>query len=267
MVQNYVVLPGPPKEIYTEVKVTSIILTWQQPDHVPGTLLDYLLSWGVQGTPESTVIIKNEFLHYDAVGLRPYTAYSFRLAARTEAGAGPAETILTRTEITTPSIPRELRAVYGTDTSIFLKWLAPEHPNGPLVSYTVKWYDASNSSDTVGLQETNSTSFSIMNLEPSTNYSVQIVAKTSAGEGPWSNIVIASTTEKRSPNNHTLILAIVLGTVIPLLFILILTGIIFAWRKGACKLRKEPPKQSQERQIPSISSPTIQLESIQRNPR
>ncbi|GFR07141.1 receptor-type tyrosine-protein phosphatase delta, partial [Trichonephila clavata] len=266
-VQTNVGVPGPPKEVSTEVNVTSIILTWQQPDHVPGMLLDYLLSWGVQGTPESTVTIKNEFLHYDAVGLRPYTAYSFRLAARTEAGAGPAVSVSIRTEITTPSITRELRAVDGTDTSIFLEWLAPEHPNGPLVSYTVKWYDASNSSDTVGLQETNSTSFRIENLEPSTNYSVQVVAKTSAGEGPWSNVIIASTREKGSQNNDTLILAIVLGTAIPLVLILLIIGIIFARRKGACKLRKEPPKQSQERQIPTISSPSIQLEAIQRNPR
>ncbi|GFU32442.1 receptor-type tyrosine-protein phosphatase S, partial [Nephila pilipes] len=99
-VQTDVGIPGPLREVTTKVNATSIILTWQRPDHVPGTLLDYLLTWGVEGTPESMVIIKNEFLHYDAVGLRPYTEYSFRLAARTEAGAGSAEVISLRTGIT-----------------------------------------------------------------------------------------------------------------------------------------------------------------------
>ncbi|GBL94852.1 Receptor-type tyrosine-protein phosphatase eta [Araneus ventricosus] len=253
-VQTGVGVPGLPTNISCAVNATSITLIWERPEIVPGVLLDYQVSWGVRGTPVSLVVMDSSTHHYDAVGLRPYTEYQFEIAARTEAGAGKAETLTLRTDIADPSSPRELTVVETHETSILLKWLPPEHPNGPDLIYSVKWVDPANNSENL---ETNSTSCSVTKLKPSTNYSIAIIARTKAGDGPWSPILSVTTHEKRHTKNPHFVLAMVLGIMLPLLIILLIVGFIIARRKGIFDdFRPRSREPSQEMQPPR---PTIQM--------
>ncbi|CAL1294956.1 unnamed protein product [Larinioides sclopetarius] len=253
-VQTGIGVPGLPTNISPASNATSISLIWERPELVPGVLLDYQVSWGVRGTPASLVIVDSSTHHYNAVGLRPYTEYHFEIAARTEAGAGKAETLTLRTDIAAPSSPRELTAAEIHDTSILLKWLPPEHPNGPDLVYTVKWVDLGNNS---AYLETNFTSLSVANLKPSTTYSIAIIASTPAGNGTWSQILSATTHEKRHTKSPHFVLALVLGIMLPLLVILLIIGFIIARRKGIFDdFRPRSREPSQEMQI---TRPTIQM--------
>ncbi|GIY59644.1 receptor-type tyrosine-protein phosphatase eta [Caerostris extrusa] len=209
-VQTGIGVPGPPTNVSSVINATSIILTWYPPEHIPGHIADYLVSWGVKDTQASLVVIENEKPRYDAVGLLPYTEYVFDIAARTEAGAGTPEFLSLRTDVAIPTSPRKLEPTENTDSSILLRWFEPEHPNGPILNYQVKWSEYL--SGEFKTHDTESNWYNITGLKPTTNYSLSVVAKTSAGQGPWSTVLVTSTKDKKpSSSNSGFILALALG--------------------------------------------------------
>ncbi|XP_055950621.1 receptor-type tyrosine-protein phosphatase F-like [Argiope bruennichi] len=255
-VQTGVGVPGLPINISAVINATSIILDWDRPEIVPGILMDYQVTWGIRGTPTSLVVIDSNTHHYDAVGLRPYTDYHFEIAARTEAGAGIAETLAIRTGIAAPSSPRKLSVSEKHDSSIHLNWIPPEHPNGPDLIYRVEWIDMANNS---AVMETNSTSCAVTSLNPSTNYSIAVMAMTRAAEGPWSESLSVTTNEKRHTRNPHFVLALVLGIMLPLLTILLIVGFIIAKRKGLFDDFRQRSRESSQEMVPQ--RPTIEMVS------
>ncbi|XP_035218180.1 receptor-type tyrosine-protein phosphatase delta-like [Stegodyphus dumicola] len=242
-IQTDVGIPNVPADLHpVEVTATNLTLIWSAPVPVPGPVIEYSVSWGIQGIQGISRISTND-TRYNAVGLRPYTKYFFEVTARTDAGSGPAAELVERTKESTPSQPRDLRAKV-THSSILLQWVIPEHPNGPTLLYIVRWKDGNVQ---LGSEETNGTSFKIEGLKDFTNYSLQVCAQSVAGRGQWTSILYVQTAKK--DNTSALIWGLAVG-LSGLCVILIVIAILMIRKKGGLK----SPMISKTERVPKPTS-------------
>ncbi|KAG2467741.1 EPHA7 protein, partial [Polypterus senegalus] len=106
--------------------------------------------------------------------------------------------------------------------SIELSWQEPEHPNGVITEYEIKYYEKDQKERTYSTVKTKTTSAAINNLKPGTTYMFQIRAFTAAGYGtygPRLEIITqeeATATAVSSEQNPVIIIAVVAvaGTII-----------------------------------------------------
>ncbi|XP_077160201.1 ephrin type-A receptor 7 isoform X5 [Paroedura picta] len=106
--------------------------------------------------------------------------------------------------------------------SVELSWQEPEHPNGVITEYEIKYYEKDQRERTYSTVKTRSTSASINNLKPGTVYVFQIRAFTAAGYGSYSPRLDVATLEEAtatavsSEQNPVIIIAVVAvaGTII-----------------------------------------------------
>ena len=83
---------------------------------------------------------------------------------------------------TVPDAPRNFSAVAMFSTSVQLSWVIPDPTNGILLSYTVVYYNSTNSLLMVYSNDTFMDR--ITNLNEDTDYNFVIYGNTSAGAGP-----------------------------------------------------------------------------------
>ena len=83
---------------------------------------------------------------------------------------------------TVPDTPRNFSAVAMSSTSVQLSWVIPDPTNGILLSYTVVYYNSTNSLMMVYSNDTFMDT--ITNLNEDTDYNFVIYGNTSAGAGP-----------------------------------------------------------------------------------
>ena len=76
-----------------------------------------------------------------------------------------------------------------TDTTIGLRWDAPECPNGPITHYIIT-YNGLTANTT-----NESTTFTLTDLEPFTNYTINVAAVNGVGVGNASNDITVQTAE------------------------------------------------------------------------
>ncbi|KAB0374099.1 hypothetical protein FD755_014355, partial [Muntiacus reevesi] len=114
-------------------------------------------------------------------GLEKYTNYSIQVLAFTRAGDGVrSEQIFTRTKEDVPGPPAGVKAAAASASMVFVSWLPPLKLNGIIRKYTViSEFEAS----------PDSFSYRIPNLSRNRQYSVWVVAVTSAGRGNSSEII------------------------------------------------------------------------------
>ncbi|XP_072264754.1 ephrin type-A receptor 7 isoform X2 [Pyxicephalus adspersus] len=84
-----------------------------------------------------------------------------------------------------------------------LSWQEPEHPNGVITEYEIKYYEKDQRERTYSTLKTKSTSASINNLRPGTVYVFQIRAFTAAGYGMYSPRLDITTLEEATGNLST----------------------------------------------------------------
>ncbi|GFS74286.1 receptor-type tyrosine-protein phosphatase delta, partial [Nephila pilipes] len=90
-----------------------------------------------------------------------------------------------------PFAPVGVSEEYVTNSSIVVKWNEPQPFYGPIISYTIKWNKKSDLDSFNASVE--SANYTIENLLPYTEYSIQVKARTEAGFGPWSTALIVLT--------------------------------------------------------------------------
>ncbi|XP_028578828.1 ephrin type-A receptor 7 isoform X4 [Podarcis muralis] len=106
--------------------------------------------------------------------------------------------------------------------SVELSWQEPEHPNGVITEYEIKYYEKDQRERTYSTVKTRATSVSVNNLKPGTVYVFQIRAFTAAGYGNYSPRLDVATLEEAtatavsSEQNPVIIIAVVAvaGTII-----------------------------------------------------
>ena len=87
-----------------------------------------------------------------------------------------------------------------TSSSITVEWGPVDciHRNGDITGYSVQYEEVgSGSTQTTPVSGGSATEATISGLISSTNYSIQVVAKTRAGTGPYSDAVINKTHQSK----------------------------------------------------------------------
>ncbi|XP_009947317.1 PREDICTED: neuronal cell adhesion molecule isoform X6 [Leptosomus discolor] len=121
-------------------------------------------------------------------GLEPYSSYKLNVRVVNGKGEGPASPDkVFKTPEGVPSSPSFLKITNPTLDSLTLEWGSPTHPNGVLISYTLKFQPINNTHELGPLVEiripANESSLVLKNLNYSTRYKFYFNAQTSVGSG------------------------------------------------------------------------------------
>ncbi|XP_074923648.1 receptor-type tyrosine-protein phosphatase F isoform X11 [Chelonoidis abingdonii] len=190
-------LPKPPTEpLVTETTATSVTLTWDSGNSDP---ISYYV---IQYKPKSW---EGPFQEVDGVattrysigGLSPFSEYEFRIIAINNIGRGPpSELVEARTGEQAPSSPPlKVQARMLSASTMLVQWEQPEEPNGQIRGYRV--YYTTDPHLPLSMWQKHNTDDShlttVGSLITGTTYSIRVLAFTSVGDGPPSDIIQVKT--------------------------------------------------------------------------
>jgi Down syndrome cell adhesion molecule len=209
------------------ISSTQLLVTWRSPERElwNGEILGYAIGFrktddaGDQAYNYSRMGSsgsESNVHEFRLTGLDKYTSYSVIILAFNTKGDGPpTKVIKAQTLEDTPSAPpQKITCSAMAWHNIQLNWLPPpaKHMHGDIQGYKVS-YEPTNILNDYTNRETKVTSSLntvIHNLQPFTNYTVQIQAFTKAGEGVASTSLICRT-EESAPDAPEKIKTIVTG--------------------------------------------------------
>uniref|UniRef100_A0A1A9WXF2 Down syndrome cell adhesion molecule n=1 Tax=Glossina brevipalpis TaxID=37001 RepID=A0A1A9WXF2_9MUSC len=206
---------GRPQDVSAEpLGPQQLLITWRPPerDTWNGELLGYTIAYQKHGSSDNfqnftkVSSLGGEGLNdFRLTGLEKYTQYAVTVSAFNVKGDGPpSEVALGHTLEDAPSAaPQSVTCIALTAQNIQISWQAPpkENHHGIIQGYKVL-YEPGNFDSEYGTRETKITSALstvLHGLQPFTNYSVQVLAFTRAGEGVVSPAV-SCTTEEAVPD-------------------------------------------------------------------
>uniref|UniRef100_A0A5F8GD76 Neurofascin n=1 Tax=Monodelphis domestica TaxID=13616 RepID=A0A5F8GD76_MONDO len=192
-----------PRAAPTDVKVrvlnsTAIGLQWNRvyPDTVQGQLREYRAYYWRDSSLLKGLWVsqKRQFASFSSDRIRgvvsslfPYSNYKLEMVVVNGRGDGPRSEVK---EFTTPegvpSAPRRFRVRQPNLETINLEWDHPEHPNGILTGYNLKYLAFNGTKTGKALIETfspNQTKFSIQRADPVSRYRFSLSARTQVGSG------------------------------------------------------------------------------------
>ncbi|KAK2822264.1 hypothetical protein Q5P01_022329 [Channa striata] len=184
-------LPKPPgTPIVTETTATSVTITWDSGN--PDPVSYYIIQYRAKG-PDSKYETVDSITttRYSIGGLYPNTEYEIRVSAFNSIGQGPPSArVEARTGEQAPaSPPRNVQAHIISQSTVMVRWEEPEEPNGQVKGYRV-YYTMDPSQPMNEWQIHNvqdSVITTIQNLITSETYTIQVLAFTSVGDGPFSD--------------------------------------------------------------------------------
>ncbi|KFV71160.1 Neurofascin, partial [Dryobates pubescens] len=192
-----------PKAAPTDVRIrvlnsTAIALTWTRVhlDTIQGQLKEYRAYFWRDSSLLKNLWVSKKRQHVSFPGDRnrgivsrlfPYSNYKLEMVVTNGRGDGPRSEVKEfPTPEGVPSSPRYLRIRQPNLESINLEWDHPEHPNGVLTGYTLR-YQAFNGSKTgrtlVENLSPNQTRFTLQRTDPISRYRFFLRARTQVGEG------------------------------------------------------------------------------------
>ncbi|XP_075396663.1 neurofascin isoform X5 [Tenrec ecaudatus] len=205
-----------PRAAPTDVKIrvlnsTAISIQWNRvySDTVQGQLREYRAYYWRESSLLKNLWVSQKRQQASFPGDRPrgvvgrlfpYSNYKLEMVVVNGRGDGPrTETKEFTTPEGVPSAPRRFRVRQPNLDIINLEWDHPEHPNGILTGYTLR-YQAFNGTK-VGKQiaesfSPNQTKFSVQRLDPVSRYRFTLSARTQVGNGE------AVTEESPAPPNE-----------------------------------------------------------------
>lgn len=206
---------GRPQDVSAEpLGAQQLLITWRPPDRESwnGELLGYTIAYQKHGSMDNyqnftkVSSLGGEGLNdFRLTGLEKYTQYAVTVSAFNVKGDGPpSEVTLGHTLEDVPSAPPQgVACIALTAQNIQISWQAPpkENHHGLIQGYKVL-YEPGNFDSDYGTRETKITSALstvLHGLQPFTNYSVQVLAFTRAGEG-ISSATVSCTTEESAPD-------------------------------------------------------------------
>uniref|UniRef100_A0AAQ4RPV0 Receptor-type tyrosine-protein phosphatase S n=1 Tax=Gasterosteus aculeatus aculeatus TaxID=481459 RepID=A0AAQ4RPV0_GASAC len=189
-------VPSQPTDFKGEAKSeTSVLLSWIAPAQTgqENQITGYELMYRKRDDKEEKRISFEPTTTYLLRDLKPFTTYTFRLAARSKHGVGAyTNEISAETPQTQPSgPPQEVNCHSPSSTNILVSWQPPqvELQNGIITKYTIQ-YAASEGEDTTAHRISSippeSSQYLLENLEKWTDYRVTVTAHTDVGPGPES---------------------------------------------------------------------------------
>nr|XP_040026199.1 receptor-type tyrosine-protein phosphatase S-like isoform X5 [Gasterosteus aculeatus aculeatus] len=186
-------LPKPPgTPIVTETTATSVTITWDSGN--PDPVSYYIIQYRAKG-PDSKYETVDSITttRYSIGGLYPNTEYEIRVSAFNSIGQGPPSTrVEARTGEQAPaSPPRNVQAHIISQNTVMVRWEEPEEPNGQVKGYRVYYtMDPSRPMNEWQIHNVqDSVITTIQSLVTSKTYTIQVLAFTSVGDGPFSDPV------------------------------------------------------------------------------
>ncbi|KAM6295256.1 neurofascin isoform 3-T3 [Aegotheles albertisi] len=192
-----------PKAAPTDVRIrvlnsTAIALTWTRVhlDTIQGQLKEYRAYFWRDSSLLKNLWVSKKRQYVSFPGDRnrgivsrlfPYSNYKLEMVVTNGRGDGPRSEVKEfPTPEGVPSSPRYLRIRQPNLESINLEWDHPEHPNGVLTGYNLR-YQAFNGSKTgrtlVETFSPNQTRFTLQRTDPISRYRFFLRARTQVGEG------------------------------------------------------------------------------------
>ncbi|XP_061218792.1 neurofascin isoform X12 [Neopsephotus bourkii] len=192
-----------PKAAPTDVRIrvlnsTAIALTWTRVhlDTIQGQLKEYRAYFWRDSSLLKNLWVSKKRQYVSFPGDRnrgivsrlfPYSNYKLEMVVTNGRGDGPRSEVKEfPTPEGVPSSPRYLRIRQPNLESINLEWDHPEHPNGVLTGYSLR-YQAFNGSKTgrtlVENLSPNQTKFTLQRTDPISRYRFFLRARTQVGEG------------------------------------------------------------------------------------
>uniref|UniRef100_A0AAQ4R8V4 Receptor-type tyrosine-protein phosphatase delta n=1 Tax=Gasterosteus aculeatus aculeatus TaxID=481459 RepID=A0AAQ4R8V4_GASAC len=197
-------VPSQPSEFKGEAKSeTSILLSWVAPPQGgPDNLITgyELVYRRADDTEEKKVSFEPSTFHL-LKNLKPFSSYTFQLAARSRHGIGAyTNEVFIDTPQTLPSAPpQDITCASPSSTSILVSWAPPpvEFQNGVISGYSIQYSttEGGRVSKSVEGIPPESSPFLLEGLEKWTEYGVTVRAQTEAGDGPESLQLLIRTEE------------------------------------------------------------------------
>ncbi|XP_069911271.1 neurofascin isoform X14 [Oryctolagus cuniculus] len=205
-----------PRAAPTDVKVrvmnsTAISLQWNRvySDTVQGQLREYRAYYWRESSLLKNLWVSQKRQQASFPGDRPrgvvsqlfpYSNYKLEMVVVNGRGDGPrSETKEFTTPEGVPSAPRRFRVRQPNLETINLEWDHPEHPNGILVGYTLKYLPFNGTKLGKQIVENfspNQTKFTVQRADPVSRYRFTLSARTQVGSGE------AVTEESPAPPNE-----------------------------------------------------------------
>ncbi|XP_022805719.1 receptor-type tyrosine-protein phosphatase F-like isoform X3 [Stylophora pistillata] len=189
----------------TATTSTSITASWQLPpaDSRNGIITGFKLFYkkkGSLGSPNEQLIGNKATRTKEVTGLNKYTEYEFQILAFTSVGDGTrSAAVFKKTKEDAPSQPpSQFIVTVNSSTSITASWKLPlEHSrHGNIIGFKL-YYKKNDSSSATSLtiNNGNTSATRVNDLDKYTKYDFQVLAFTSAGDGPNSSVVFRTTME------------------------------------------------------------------------
>ncbi|XP_014802795.1 PREDICTED: ephrin type-A receptor 3 [Calidris pugnax] len=193
--------PSAPRNVISNINETSVILDWSWPLDTGGRKdvtfniickkcggnikMCEPCSDNVRFLPRQTGLTNTTVT---VVDLLAHTNYTFEIDAVN--GVSDLSTLsrqFAAVSITTnqaaPSPITTIRKDRTSRNSVSLSWQEPEHPNGIILDYEVKYYEKQEQETSYTILRAKGTNVTISGLKPDTTYVFQIRARTAAGYG------------------------------------------------------------------------------------
>uniref|UniRef100_A0A3Q2XUL4 receptor protein-tyrosine kinase n=1 Tax=Hippocampus comes TaxID=109280 RepID=A0A3Q2XUL4_HIPCM len=206
-------VPSGPRNLVSVVNQTSVQLEWHPPRDI-GHRED--LSYNVlchrchnserrlcQPCDDSVAYVPGrrglKVTKVEISKLRAHTTYTFDIqAVNGVSNKSPYPAQQVSINITTnqaaPSVVPIMHQVSSTSRSFSLSWPPPEHPNGIILDYEIRYYDQSHPSEfNSSVVQSETPSVILEGLRPGTGYVVQVRARTVAGYGAYSKEMLFQT--------------------------------------------------------------------------
>nr|XP_014350287.1 PREDICTED: ephrin type-A receptor 3 [Latimeria chalumnae] len=193
--------PSAPRNLISNINETSVILDWGWPSDTGGrkdvtfsvvckrcgvnSKQCDLCKGNVRFLPRQTGLTNTTVM---VVDLLAHTNYTFEIeAVNGVSNLSSAPRQFAAVSITTnqaaPSPVTTIRKDRTSRNSISLSWLEPEHPNGIILDYEIKYYEKQEQETSYTILRSKGTNVTINSLKPDTSYLFQIRARTAAGFG------------------------------------------------------------------------------------
>uniref|UniRef100_A0A8C5LXB5 Neurofascin n=1 Tax=Leptobrachium leishanense TaxID=445787 RepID=A0A8C5LXB5_9ANUR len=192
-----------PKAAPTDIKLrimnsTAISLTWARvaPASVQGQLQEYRAYYWRESSLLKGQWVSRKMQHQSFIGDRvrgivslliPYSNYNLHMVAVNGRGDGPKSDVK---EFTTPegvpSAPKNVRVYEPSRETVVLEWGHPEHPNGNLTAYSLRYqaFNGSRSSRLISENlSPNQTKYTVQRTDSVSRYRFLLSGRTQVGAG------------------------------------------------------------------------------------
>ncbi|XP_067118377.1 tyrosine-protein phosphatase Lar-like isoform X6 [Centruroides vittatus] len=194
--EQYMPSAPPQNVIGSTIDSSTLRISWQPPprDKQNGIITYYKIKYQKVGSKKFAieVSLNPDERFYVIHGLEKWTEYQIWVLAGTSKGDGPlSPPLILRTDEYVPGEPKQIKVTPINSTAISVRWKPPANRdrNGLIRGYQIHVQEMNKEGDLINepirydVAEEDAEEYNVTNLQPDTEYSVQVAAVTRKGDG------------------------------------------------------------------------------------